>query len=105
MPSRVRRLYFAFNPPLCWSSSLADLNFTCSLGILKTTLFCSDMLSFIHVFNEMCYFFCTLLSQMFDVVSTPNPINIAYSSVGLSYHIDLAYYESPPGLQLLHCLR
>ncbi|XP_027056305.1 uncharacterized protein LOC113683279 isoform X2 [Pocillopora damicornis] len=47
----------------------------------------------------------TIYGKMFDVVSTPNPINIAYSSVGLSYHIDLAYYESPPGLQLLHCLR
>ena len=35
----------------------------------------------------------------------PNPINIAYSPVMLDQHIDLVYYESPPGLQLLHCRR
>ena len=43
------------------------------------------------------------------VSSTPqnmtNPINVAYSNVGLDLHCDLAYYESPPGLQLLHCLQ
>ena len=33
------------------------------------------------------------------------PINIAYSGVKLIPHMDLVYYESPPGLQLLHCLR
>mmetsp|Transcript_8582 Transcript_8582/g.12024 ORF Transcript_8582/g.12024 Transcript_8582/m.12024 type:complete len:485 (+) Transcript_8582:188-1642(+) len=40
----------------------------------------------------------------FDVVSVPEPINIAYSPLGLPLHQDLVYYESPPGLQLLHCL-
>ena len=40
----------------------------------------------------------------FDVVTTPNPINVAYSSEALELHMDLAYYESPPGLQLLHCM-
>jgi Taurine catabolism dioxygenase TauD, TfdA family len=34
-----------------------------------------------------------------------DPINVAYSNLGLDLHIDLAYYESPPGLQLLHCLQ
>ena len=43
--------------------------------------------------------------QVFDVESCPNPINVAYSDVALGLHTDLAYYESPPGLQLLHCLR
>jgi hypothetical protein len=36
---------------------------------------------------------------------TKDPINIAYSNASLDLHMDLAYYESPPGLQLLHCLR
>jgi hypothetical protein len=40
----------------------------------------------------------------FDVVSVPEPINIAYSPMGLPLHQDLVYYESPPGLQLLHCI-
>jgi hypothetical protein len=39
------------------------------------------------------------------VVSTDNPINIAYSNVALDLHQDLPYYESPPGVQLLHCLK
>ena len=43
--------------------------------------------------------------QAFDVISTPKPINVAYSTVGLDFHMDLMYYESPPGLQFLHCLR
>ena len=31
-------------------------------------------------------------------------INIAYTGEPLASHMDLCYYESPPGLQLLHCL-
>jgi gamma-butyrobetaine dioxygenase len=34
-----------------------------------------------------------------------DPINVAYSNMALDVHIDLAYYESPPGLQLLHCMQ
>lgn len=47
----------------------------------------------------------TIYGTVFDVESSPNPINVAYSDVALGLHTDLAYYESPPGLQLLHCLR
>ena len=32
-------------------------------------------------------------------------INAAYTDAALPAHMDLCYYESPPGLQLLHCLR
>lgn len=47
----------------------------------------------------------TIYGDIFDVISTPNPINIAYSSEELGFHMDLMYYESPPGLQFLHCIR
>ncbi|CAH1791212.1 unnamed protein product [Owenia fusiformis] len=47
----------------------------------------------------------TIYGETFDVVTTDKPINAAYSTVGLQYHMDLVYYESPPGLQFLHCLR
>ncbi|KAM7437880.1 hypothetical protein ABFA07_012538 [Porites harrisoni] len=47
----------------------------------------------------------TIYGMTFNVLSVPNPINIAYSDVELALHMDLMYYESPPGLQLLHCLR
>jgi alpha-ketoglutarate-dependent taurine dioxygenase len=46
-----------------------------------------------------------LYGTTFHVVTTPDPINIAYSSEGLAPHQDLAYYESPPGIQILHCLK
>ncbi|XP_070180244.1 gamma-butyrobetaine dioxygenase-like isoform X2 [Littorina saxatilis] len=46
-----------------------------------------------------------IYGETWDVISTPKPINVAYSTVGLDFHMDLIYYESPPGLQFLHCLR
>jgi|TARA_B110000090_G_C13329119_1_gene426585 gamma-butyrobetaine dioxygenase len=46
----------------------------------------------------------TLYGSIFDVRTETNPINIAYTNAGLRHHQDLAYYESPPGLQFLHCL-
>jgi len=45
-----------------------------------------------------------LYGVTFVVEATVNPINVAYSSEALAPHQDLAYYESPPGIQLLHCL-
>uniref|UniRef100_M4B4L9 Gamma-butyrobetaine hydroxylase-like N-terminal domain-containing protein n=1 Tax=Hyaloperonospora arabidopsidis (strain Emoy2) TaxID=559515 RepID=M4B4L9_HYAAE len=55
--------------------------------------------------------------DVFDVVAEPTPVgvcfagswsltvNIAYTSVYLKNHVDLAYYESPPGFQFMHALR
>lgn len=42
---------------------------------------------------------------MFDVNFQPDAINVAYTKNFLPLHVDLAYLESPPGIQLLHCLR
>ncbi|CAM9539313.1 unnamed protein product, partial [Phaeothamnion confervicola] len=46
-----------------------------------------------------------LYGDVFDVVSQENSRNIAYTSERLRPHMDLIYYESPPGLQTLHCLQ
>lgn len=46
-----------------------------------------------------------LYGNLFHVRSLPNAVNIAYTTVALSPHQDLAYFESKPGLQLLHCIR
>jgi hypothetical protein len=50
-----------------------------------------------------------IYGNLFDVVSVgggaAQAINVAYTSEGIGPHMDLCYYESPPGLQLLHCLR
>ena len=47
----------------------------------------------------------TIYGEIFDVKVETNPINIAYSDAELGFHQDLVYYESPPGMQFLHCLR
>lgn len=45
-----------------------------------------------------------LYGDSFDVISSERSSNIAYSSEALDLHMDLVYYESPPGLQYLHCV-
>jgi alpha-ketoglutarate-dependent taurine dioxygenase len=46
-----------------------------------------------------------LYGRTFDVISQDNARNIAFTKERLRPHQDLVYYESPPGLQLLHCLK
>jgi alpha-ketoglutarate-dependent taurine dioxygenase len=45
----------------------------------------------------------TIYGESFEVSVQQQPINVAYTSGALALHQDLAYYESPPGLQLLLC--
>ena len=45
----------------------------------------------------------TIYGESFEVSVQAQPINVAYTSGALALHQDLAYYESPPGLQLLLC--
>jgi hypothetical protein len=46
-----------------------------------------------------------LYGSIFHVrVGERNSNNVAYTSAPLCPHQDLAYYESPPGMQLLHCV-
>lgn len=45
-----------------------------------------------------------IYGEAWDVVSSENAINIAYTGEYLGPHMDLCYYESPPGVQLLHCM-
>ncbi|XP_060077623.1 gamma-butyrobetaine dioxygenase-like [Ylistrum balloti] len=65
----------------------------------------TDLNSLIKVVQRIGPVQETIYGKLFGVESTPNPINVAYSSVKLDYHMDLVYYESPPGLQFLHCIR
>uniref|UniRef100_A0A7S0J2F9 TauD/TfdA-like domain-containing protein n=1 Tax=Calcidiscus leptoporus TaxID=127549 RepID=A0A7S0J2F9_9EUKA len=46
-----------------------------------------------------------IYGELFDVRVTHDPINLAYSTEAIGAHMDLCYYESPPGLQLLHCIQ
>ncbi|AOA61653.1 hypothetical protein PP7435_CHR1-1181 [Komagataella phaffii CBS 7435] len=47
----------------------------------------------------------TFYGKLFDVKSVDNAKNIAYTSHSLPLHMDLLYYQSPPGLQLLHSIK
>jgi len=46
----------------------------------------------------------TNYGRLFDVVSQPNPNNLANTALALDVHTDNPYRDPTPGLQLLHCL-
>ena len=46
----------------------------------------------------------TNFGTTFEVISLPDPNNLAYTSVALPLHTDLPNQEVPPGFQFLHCL-
>ena len=47
----------------------------------------------------------TLYGEDWDVKVEQTVTNVASRDLDLPLHMDLPYCESPPGLQLLHCLR
>ena len=47
----------------------------------------------------------TNFGDTFDVISIPEPNNLAYTSLALPLHTDLPNQEIIPGYQLLHCYR
>lgn len=47
----------------------------------------------------------TIYGTLFDVIGKEQPVNLAYGFSDLNFHMDLLYYESPPGIQMLHCVR
>lgn len=46
----------------------------------------------------------TFYGVSWDVKNMRDAKNIAYTSLDLGLHMDLMYFESPPGLQMLHCI-
>ena len=46
----------------------------------------------------------TNYGRVFDVISKPQPNNLAYTAGALGVHTDNPYRDPAPGLQLLHCL-
>lgn len=46
----------------------------------------------------------TNYGRLFDVLAEPDPINLAYTPVGLPLHTDNPYRDPSPTVQLLHCL-
>ena len=46
----------------------------------------------------------TFFKTPFEVVNIPKPNNSAYTAHSLKNHMDLPWFENPPGYQFLHCL-
>ena len=46
----------------------------------------------------------TFFKTPFEVINVPKPNNSAYSAHALNNHMDLPWFETPPGYQFLHCL-
>ena len=83
---------------LAWLERYRALGF----GVIKnvarvpgTVAEVGDRLGFVRVTNY---------GRLFDVMSIPNPTNLAYTAVGLGVHSDNPYRDPSPGVQLLHCL-
>jgi gamma-butyrobetaine dioxygenase len=47
----------------------------------------------------------TNYGRLFDVISVPDPNNLANTALGLGVHSDNPYRDPTPGVQLLHCLQ
>ncbi|MFT5225144.1 MAG: gamma-butyrobetaine dioxygenase [Polaribacter sp.] len=58
----------------------------------------------VDVAERIDYLRRTNFGVTFNVISVPNPINLAYTAMALPLHTDLANQEVPPGYQFLHCL-
>ena len=62
----------------------------------------------IHTYVHTCSHTSTIISlQVFDVKSMKDPavVDLGYSSEELLFHQDLLFYESPPGIELFHCIK
>ena len=58
-----------------------------------------------HVGDTIGFVRETNYGTLFDVRAEPDPINLAYTPVGLPAHTDNPYRDPCPTVQLLHCLR
>ena len=58
----------------------------------------------LRVIAEFGYVRETNYGPLFDVRTTVDPNNLAFTNLGLGCHLDNPYRDPVPGLQLLHCL-
>jgi len=56
------------------------------------------------VLNRISHTRETFFKTPFEVINVPKPNNSAYTAHGLRNHMDLPWFENPPGYQFLHCL-
>jgi len=58
----------------------------------------------LEVIRQFGYVRETNYGPLFDVRTTVDPTNLAFTNLGLGCHLDNPYRDPVPGLQLLHCL-
>ena len=56
------------------------------------------------VLNRISHTRQTFFDTPFEVINVPKPNNSAYTAHALRNHMDLPWFETPPGYQFLHCL-
>ena len=56
------------------------------------------------VLNRISHTRETFFKTPFEVINIPKPNNSAYTAHALRNHMDLPWFETPPGYQFLHCL-
>jgi len=57
-----------------------------------------------EVLNRISHTRETFFKTPFEVINVPKPNNSAYTAHALKNHMDLPWFENPPGYQFLHCL-
>lgn len=83
---------------LAWLDLIVNYGFV----ILRNTPTVSGEVT--RVASRISYLRETNFGRDFDVISKPNPNNVAYTALKLQSHSDLPNWELPPGTQFLHCL-
>ena len=72
------------------------------IAIVKNTP--TEKESAFPVLNRISHTRETFFKTPFEVINITKPNNSAYTAHGLRNHIDLPWFENPPGYQFLHCL-
>ena len=60
--------------------------------------------SALPILNRISHTRETFFKTPFEVINIPKPNNSAYTAHDLRNHMDLPWFENPPGYQFLHCL-
>ncbi|HEY3147282.1 MAG TPA: TauD/TfdA family dioxygenase [Dongiaceae bacterium] len=71
-------------------------------GLLRNVLTRPGMVA--EVGDRLGFVRTTNYGRLFDVISVPDPNNLANTPLGLGVHSDNPYRDPTPGVQLLHCL-
>jgi gamma-butyrobetaine dioxygenase len=83
---------------LAWLESYCTYGF----GLLRNVPVRPGMVA--EVGDHFGFVRTTNYGRLFDVISTPDPNNLANTALGLGAHSDNPYRDPTPGVQLLHCL-